>query len=188
MSTPISPLEQLEQQSSQAQPNTTAQPSQQAGGPASNLSPLEQLEQMSAKPAQQATPSGQVTNDVGNTVIVPKDGETFADTMKRAAAQGQQTTPDQINKEVATMPGKAATVLAAAPAMGFGGAAALAAPGELAELAIKHLAGNVLPGMETEAAKQTLLKAIPTVKQLIGYGLSYEGLKHLFNAVSGGKK
>jgi hypothetical protein len=58
----------------------------------------------------------------------------------------------------------------------------------LADLAIKHLAGNVLPGMETEAAKQTLLRAIPTVKQLVGWGLSYEGLKHLFSAVSGGKK
>ena len=133
-------------------------------------------------------PSGEITNDVGNTVIVPKDGESFSDTMKRAAAQGQKTTPDQINREVATMPGKAATVLAAAPAIGAGGSALLAAPGELADLAIKHLAGNVLPGMETEAAKQTLLRAIPTVKQLVGWGLSYEGLKHLFSAVSGGKK
>jgi hypothetical protein len=178
----------LEQQSAQAQPGQQAsQPTQQAA-PSSDLSPLEQLEQMSARPAQQAPPSGEVTNDVGNTVIVPKDGESFADTMKRAAAQGQKTTPDQINREVATMPGKAATVLAAAPAIGAGGSALLAAPGELADLAIKHLAGNVLPGMETEAAKQTLLRAIPTVKQLVGWGLSYEGLKHLFSAVSGGKK
>lgn len=184
----LSPLEQLEQQSAQAQPGQQAsQPTQQAA-PSSDLSPLEQLEQMSARPAQQAPPSGEVTNDVGNTVIVPKDGESFADTMKRAAAQGQKTTPDQINREVATMPGKAATVLAAAPAIGAGGSALLAAPGELADLAIKHLAGNVLPGMETEAAKQTLLRAIPTVKQLVGWGLSYEGLKHLFSAVSGGKK
>lgn len=187
MSAALSPLEQLEQQSAPPQPNTTAQPSQQAA-PSSNLSPLEQLEQQSAKPAQQAPPSGEITNDVGNTVIVPKDGESFSDTMKRAAAQGQKTTPDQINREVATMPGKAATVLAAAPAIGAGGSALLAAPGELADLAIKHLAGNVLPGMETEAAKQTLLRAIPTVKQLVGWGLSYEGLKHLFSAVSGGKK
>jgi hypothetical protein len=187
MSAALSPLEQLEQQSAPPQPNTTAQPSQQAA-PSSNLSPLEQLEQQSAKPAQQAPPSGEITNDVGNTVIVPKDGESFSDTMKRAAAQGQKTTPDQINREVATMPAKAPEVLAST----VGAAAAIptiaATGGELADLAIKHLAGNVLPGMETEAAKQTLLKAIPTVKQLVGYGLSYEGLKHLFNAVSGGKK
>jgi hypothetical protein len=114
--------------------------------------------------------------------------KSFSDIMKRAAAQGKNTIKDQINREIATMPGKAATVLAAAPSIGFGGAGALAAPGELADLAIKHLAGNVLPGMETEAAKQTLLKAIPTVKQLVGWGLSYEGLKHLFSAVSGNKK
>jgi hypothetical protein len=185
MSAALSPLEQLEQQSSQAQPTSqpASQPTQSA--PTDYLS---QLEQQSAKPAQQATPSGQVTNDVGNSVITPKDGESFSDTMKRAAAQGKQTTPDQINKEIATMPSKAATVLGAAPVIGAGGAAALAAPGELADLAIKHLAGNVLPGMETEAAKQSLLKMIPSVKQLVGYGLSYEGLKHLFSAVSGGKK
>jgi hypothetical protein len=171
----LSPIEQL----MGSQP-TSAPPPQGQG----DLSPIEQLMQQqpqSTDPSQ----SGQVTNDVGNTVITPKDGESFADTMKRAAAQGQQTTPDQINREIATMPGKAATVLAAAPAIGAGGATALAAPGELADLAIKHLAGNVLPGMETEAAKQTLLKAIPTVKQLVGWGLSYEGLKHLFSAVAG---
>jgi|SRR5579864_475760 len=81
------------------------------------------------------TPSGsqpgQITNDVGNTVIVPKDGESFADTMKRAAAYGKTVTQDQLNKEEATIPKKAATVLAAAPVMGFGGAAGLAGLGEL---------------------------------------------------------
>ena len=127
MSAALSPLEQLEQQSSQAQPNTTAVPSQSD----SNLSPLEQLEQQSAKTTQQATPSGQITNDVGNTVIVPKDGESFSDTMKRAAAQGQKTTPDQINREIATMPGKAATVVGAAPVMGAAGTAGLAGMGEM---------------------------------------------------------
>lgn len=132
--------------------------------------------------------TGQITNDVGNQVIVPKDGESFSDTMKRAAVQGQKTTPDQINSELASVPGKlpalAAGVVgasAAVPTIAAGG-------GELAELAIKHLAGNVLPGMETEAAKQTLLKAIPTVKQLVTAGFTYEGLKHLFGAVTGPKK
>jgi hypothetical protein len=48
MSTPVSPLEQLEQQSA------TAQPSSQAA-PASNLSPLEQLEQMSKTKQSQLT-------------------------------------------------------------------------------------------------------------------------------------
>ena len=101
----VSPLEQLEQQSAQAQPSTPAASS------ASNLSPLEQLEQSTQKQAQQAAPSGEVTNDVGNTVIVPKDGESFADTMKRAAAYGKTVTQDQINKEMASAPGKVATTL-----------------------------------------------------------------------------
>jgi len=85
---------------------------------------------MSEKLEAQAAQAGQITNDVGNTVIVPKEGESFADTMKRAAAYGKTVTPQQINAELATAPKKAAEVLAAAPIIGAGGAAALAAPGE----------------------------------------------------------
>jgi hypothetical protein len=173
----LSPLEQLEQQSAQAQPaQQTSQPASQPTQ-AAPTDYLSQLEQQSAKPAQQAAPSGQVTNDVGNTVIVPKDGESFSDTMTRAAAQGQQTTPDQINKEVATMPGKAATVLAAAPAMGFGGAAALAAPGQavngaerflqISETALDHLAENY-PQLTKLAGK-------------LGYGVGAAGAYKLLN-------
>jgi hypothetical protein len=176
MSAPISPLEQLEQQSATAQPNTTAQPSQQAA-PSSNLSPLEQLEQMSAKPTQQAPPSGQVTNDVGNAVITPKDGESFADTMKRAAAQGQKTTPDQINREIATMPGKAATVLAAAPAIGAGGAAGLAAPGAIAQGAENFL-------QISETALDHLAENYPQLTKLagkLGYGVGAAGAYKLLN-------
>src|SRR5205809_192697 len=51
---------------------------------------------------------GEQVNDVGNKVIVPKEGESFADTMKRAAAYGKTVTPEQINAEVRTMPDKAA--------------------------------------------------------------------------------
>lgn len=133
--------------------------------------------------------TGQQTNDVGNTVIVPKDGESFADTMQRAAAQGKKTTPEQINKEVATAPKKAAEVLAAAPAMGVGGAAALAIPGEIADVAMKHLAGNVLPGMEYEAAKTTLLQAIPKAVQFAEtmgkLGVGAGGLTYLFKTLMG---
>jgi len=75
--------------------------------------------------------TGEQTNEVGNKVIVPKDGESFSDTMKRASVQGKKTTPAEIQKEVSTIPKKAATVLAAAPAIGAAGTAALAAPGGL---------------------------------------------------------
>ena len=76
-----------------------------------------------------ANAGGEETNDVGNTVIVPKEGESFADTMQRAAAQGKKTTPVMINKELATVPAKAPVVLGTAAAIG---PAMIAAP----ELAI----------------------------------------------------
>lgn len=157
-----------------------------------NLSPIEQLMQPSAK-TQQTTPSGQVTNDVGNTVIVPKPGESFDDTMRRAAAQGQVTTPQQISAETRTIPGKAATVIGAAPLIGAGGTAALAIPGEVADLAMKHLAGNVLPGMEYQAAKQALIQALPRVAQFAEtmgkLGIGAGGLTYLFKTLMGeGKK
>lgn len=66
----------------------------------SNGNPVDEpliSEKLEAKVAQ----AGTITNDVGNTAIVPKDGESFADTMKRAAAYGKTITQDQINKELA---------------------------------------------------------------------------------------
>jgi hypothetical protein len=57
---------------------------------------------------------GSLVNDVGNQVIVPKPGESFADTMKRAAEYGKTVTPEQINAEMATAPKKAAQVSLAA--------------------------------------------------------------------------
>ena len=177
----LSPLEQLEQ--------SAPQPA--AAASSSGLSPLEQLEQ--SAPTQQAPPSGEITNDVGNTVIVPKEGESFSDTMKRAAAYGKTVTPQQINAELATAPKKAATVIGAAPIIGAGGAAALAIPGEIADVAMKHLAGNVLPGMEYEAAKQTLFQAIPRAVQFAEtmgkLGIGAGGLTYLFKTLMGeGKK
>jgi len=63
---------------------------------------------------------GEIKNDVGNTVIVPKPDEPFLDTMKRAAASGKNVTQDQIDREMATVPRKL-------PQLGAGivGAAAL---------------------------------------------------------------
>ena len=73
--------------------------------------------------------SGQTVNDVGNLVLTPKDGEKYTDTLNRIIAQGKKTTPEMINKEIATVPKKAATVLAAAPVIGAAGAGAGAATG-----------------------------------------------------------
>src|SRR5580698_8407590 len=113
----LSPLEQL---AASGQPQQSTSPSPQ---PQSNLSPLEQL--AAQKPAQQSTdPSqtGEITNDVGNKVIVPKDGESFSDTMKRAVAYHNYLTPDQLqaalDAETKTIPAKTAQTLGAAAAMG----------------------------------------------------------------------
>jgi len=66
--------------------------------------------------------TGQVTNDVGNQVIVPKDGESFQDTVKRATNRVQSLTPQQrqqeIDKETATIPAKTAETLGTAAAIG----------------------------------------------------------------------
>jgi hypothetical protein len=60
-------------------------------------------------------------------VIVPKPGESFADTMQRAATYGKTVTPTQVNAKLNTAPTKAAQVLTAAPAIGVVGAAGLSA-------------------------------------------------------------
>lgn len=160
----LSPLEQLEQSA----------PQQAAPASSSGLSPLEQLEQSSQTTM---NPSGEITNDVGNTVIVPKDGESFADTMKRAAAHGKTVTQDQINKEMATAPGKAATVLAAAPVIGAGGAAALAAPGELPAAAEKllQISSNALEHLAENYPQLTKLAG------KLGYGAGAIGAYKLLN-------
>ena len=52
-----------------------------------------------------ATPlpgSGEQLNDVGNRVIVPKEGESFSDTMQRAVASGKTVTQPQIDAEMKT--------------------------------------------------------------------------------------
>lgn len=95
--------------------------------------------------------TGQTTNDVGAPVIVPKEGESFADTMKRGAAQGKAhpwnsnpnappayksmpwlgpaTDNPDIKKEEKTMPAKTLQVLASTPVIAaLGTAPALLGP------------------------------------------------------------
>jgi hypothetical protein len=59
-------------------------------------------------------------------------------------------------------------------------------------IAVSHLAGNVLPGMEGEAAKQTLMQAMPKVTQFVEtmskLGTGAGGLTYLLNPLSGKKK
>jgi hypothetical protein len=85
---------------------------------------------------------GQVRNDVGNTVIVPKDDESFADTMKRAANYGKTVTQPQIDAEMKSAPAKVAETLVAAPTIGAATPASEAAGGA----GIAGMLPRVLPG------------------------------------------
>jgi hypothetical protein len=112
-------------------PQTGQAPASQTPQPLPDTLPADYDFDKSGTPTQQ---TGEITNDVGQKVIVPKDGESFQDTMRRAVQYHQSLTPEQqkaaINAETATIPKKAAQTIAAAPAIGFGGTAALAATGE----------------------------------------------------------
>jgi hypothetical protein len=144
---------------------SAAQPQQQQNG---GLPPGYTLEQP-GQASTQSTP-GEIKNDVGNTVIVPKDGESYLDTIKRAVAHSNSMTAEQhqaaFDKETATMPGKAATVLAAAPVMGFGGAAALSAAGGVpaasGEGELVDVAGNAI-----RSADPVVTRAIAHLKSLL---------------------
>jgi hypothetical protein len=96
--------------------------------------------------------TGTETNDLGKSIIVPKEGESFEETMRRAAASGAHVTQQDIDDEMKTAPRKAAEVALAAPAIGAAGAATLAATGE---------AGSAVKG--TYEAASRALKPITDV-------------------------
>jgi hypothetical protein len=104
--------------------------------------------------------AGEQINDVGNRVIVPEEGESFADTMNRAAAYGKTVTPQQINAEMATAPRKVAQTLGAAPLIGATGAAGLAAAGA---------AGPATP--QAIAAIKAMAQAHPFAAKLVSRAL-----------------
>jgi hypothetical protein len=128
--------------------------------------------------------SGTVRNDVGNKVIVPKPGESFEDTMQRAAAYGKTVTPTQINAELATAPTKAAEALVAAPVIGAAGTAALAAPSEAVGAGEKVL-------QLTESQLEKFAEAYPHLAKLaghFGFGAGVTGAYELFRKLTGGGK
>jgi hypothetical protein len=69
--------------------------------------------------------------------------------------------------------------------------AAMEAAPALVNLAVEHLAGNVLPGMEKEAAKQVLIRAVPHVaafaKTMGELGIGIGGLSYMLKTLMGGK-
>jgi len=99
--------------------------------------------------------TGEITNDVGQKVIVPKDGESFADTLKRAVAYHKSLSPAQqqaaLDAETATIPTKTAQTLGAAATIGVVGPAMLAAPGEIAE-AVPSVLTHTVEGVKAIGA------------------------------------
>jgi len=132
--------------------------------------------------------SGAQVNDVGNMVITPRPGESFDDTMRRAAAYGRTVTPQQIGAETRTMLPKAAETLAAAPAIGAGGAAALAAGGEAGSYAFEargrafQALKNLLPD---KATADQIIKVGKLVRDL---SLTTAAGKYLYHAIYGDEK
>lgn len=157
--------------------------------PGSTVRPLPQIEGLPAgSTVKQLQPAGEQTNEIGKTVIVPKDGESFSDTMARAALHGKSVTQQDINDEMATAPGKAATVIGAAPVIGAAGAAALAGAGAAPGAAAKALTPSQLslPGLGlSEGASsivQTALrgaKALSTLSNIQRAGIGTLVLKEL---------
>jgi hypothetical protein len=99
--------------------------------------------------------SGEIVNDVGQKVIVPKDGESFSDTLKRAVAYHNSLTPEQrqaaLDAETRTMPKKVTQTLGAAATIGTVGPAVLAAPGEIAE-AVPAVLTHTIEGVKAIGA------------------------------------
>jgi hypothetical protein len=131
--TPQSPFAEFGGVSTDAQPQT-AKPAQPVQPTQSD--PFAEFGGVKAEPDTTTTDprkTGEITNDVGQKVIVPKDGESFSDTMKRAVAYHKSLTPEQ---QQAALDAEAKTIPAKAVEAGIGGP--LAAAGTYA-------AGAMLP-------------------------------------------
>lgn len=84
---------------------------------------------------------GITRQDGGSFTITPKDGESFADTMQRAANIGKQVKSDLVQSQTVKGLKEAPAVLAAAPVIGAVGAAGLAGVGEAGSAAVGQIPG-----------------------------------------------
>jgi hypothetical protein len=134
---------------------TSAQPTVQSAAQADPFAEFGGVKVAAQKASTDPRKTGEIVNDVGNKVIVPKDGESFADTMKRAVQYHKSLTPEQqqaaIDKETATMPKKAAQTLGAAATIGVVGPAVLATTGEIGE-ALPSVIPHTIEGVKTLTA------------------------------------
>jgi hypothetical protein len=167
-------------------PATTAQPAQPVAQPTQS-NPFAEFGgvkvEPEAKPSNDPRQTGEIVNDVGQKVIVPKDGESFADTMKRAVAYHKSLTTAQqqaaLDAEAKTAPKKALQTLGAAATIGAVGPAVMALPGEVAE-AIPSVLAHTIDGVKaigTWASKnpvqayllfQVMKEIVPGAKKAMG--------------------
>jgi hypothetical protein len=176
-------------------PQTPSSPATSLATPASSSDPFAEFggheagssDQTSNDPRQ----TGEITNDVGQKVIVPKDGEAFADTLKRAVAYHKSLTPEQqkaaLDAETKTMPKKAAQTLGAAATIGVAGPALLATAGEAGLAAknfvLKQLAAQTPELFGHEAVKETLKRyALEGVKKAMT-GAAWAGGAELLHSI-----
>jgi hypothetical protein len=123
----------------------------------------------------------------GYRIIVPKEGESFSDTVKRAIQYHQSLTPEQqkdaMNREMAHPVRKVAKTLGVAAGIGVAGPAALAGAGEIGGAAADALP-SVLPHtiegvkaigawaaknpVQAYIAFQVLKELVPGAKKAIG--------------------
>jgi hypothetical protein len=143
--------------------------------------------------------TGEILNDVGNKVIVPKDGEEFSDTMARAVSHWKSLSPEQQQEayQRETQPKdlteKGAETMGAAALLGFGGGAALASPLELhaaMSAGIKALlpaltAGTVYVGQWAQAHPVAAKAILETLKMAVAGTIAGKvagGAKKVINA------
>jgi hypothetical protein len=168
------------------QPNTVAQATPSSPVASGAFSMRDLMGNESSQQTQVETDprkTGEITNDVGQKVIVPKDGESFADTLKRAVAYHKSLTPEQqqaaLDAEAKTMPKKTVQTLGAAATIGAVSPALLAAPGELAE-ALPSVLTHTIDGVKAVTAWasknpiqayllfQVMKELVPGAKKAIG--------------------
>jgi len=112
--------------------------------------------------------SGEVKNDVGATVIVPKEGEDFYDTIERAKQRVQQK-PQEVQADIAkeTTPkniaSKTAQTLVAAPVIGAAGAATIAGAGEAGAMAGRVGQAALQPIKDAIVEELPYLKSSPSL-------------------------
>ena len=139
-----------------------------------------------SSPVKQDTPIGQD----GRPVLSPEEQASQTRQMLVSGLTGMPTPNMTADDKASFERGKAVGAVSVPAVAGVtAGLSSLPeAASALYDLAVKHLAGNVRPGMEEEAAKQKLLEMAPKVyKAAKDLGIAGTALTYLWKAVASQK-